>query len=528
MRALLCLLLLALPAKAADVAAGAPRDLSVTIYRAPERGAGGIDLSSLEGFALVTETRDVEIPAGTTRLRFEGVADGIEPASALVTGLPSGVIEKNRDARLLSPAALVAATVGKPVDLVRTNRKTGKTERIRGRIRSDAEGGVVFEGPDGLEGLRCSGLSETFDFDPAASAVSARPTLSVVTRSDRPLRATVTLAYLARDFDWAANYVATLSADGRTLDLGAWVTLANGNGTGFPDSRTQVVAGRLNKESGEVEPIDLGEPILARCWPRGSTSDHPLGGAVEAAPTGDFLEEVVVTARMMASPPAPMAMAKAIQVVQEQLGDLKLYRVPERTTVASRQAKQVRLLDREAVPVERIYGTRLPAGEDADVAPAGVLLRTRNDAAHHLGLPLPSGSVAVLEPRDGHPLLVGEAGLRDTALDEEVELRLGASPDIQVRQVRERRRIDLGRTQLLPLLPGIVLRAAPLDDICRVEISNAGLEPIQFELGLILPDGSRVVRADHAMTMKNGRPLFRLAIPAGETAVVRYQTERPA
>ncbi len=41
------------------------------------------------------------------------------------------------------------------------------------------------------------------------------------------------------------------------------------------------------------------------------------------------------------------------RVSQEQLGDLKLYRVPERTTVASHQSKQVRLLDRTAIPVHR-------------------------------------------------------------------------------------------------------------------------------------------------------------------------------
>ena len=77
------------------------------------------------------------------------------------------------------------------------------------------------------------------------------------------LTETVTLSYLARGFDWAADYIATLSADGKSMDLGAWVTLANGNGVGFPDSRTEVVAGRVNRVSGEVQPLDPGGPILA-------------------------------------------------------------------------------------------------------------------------------------------------------------------------------------------------------------------------------------------------------------------------
>ena len=54
----------------------------------------------------------------------------IEPASALLTGLPEGVVEKNRDTRLLSPSALLDAAVGKNVELLRTNRKDLKPEIV--------------------------------------------------------------------------------------------------------------------------------------------------------------------------------------------------------------------------------------------------------------------------------------------------------------------------------------------------------------------------------------------------------------
>jgi hypothetical protein len=532
-RALALLTALASPAvaSAAEVAAAAPRDVSVTIYRNPHRGSGGIDLDELGGFALVTETRDVTLPAGESRLRFEGVADGIDPASAIVTGLPSGVIEKNRDAHLLSPSALIAASLGKKVMLIRTDRKTGKSTETAGTIRSDAEGGVVFETAEGVEALRCSGLSETFSFDPAVSAVPARPTLSVLTRSGAPVHATVTLSYLARNFDWAADYTATLSPDGKSIDLGAWVTLANGNGTGFPNSHAQVVAGRLNRKSGEVEPIDMGTPVLAKCWPQGSTSDIPTAPSiVRATPLIlGYPESILVAAKRTMSLNAAMPVAASVpmMVEQEQLGDLKLYRVPERTTVASRQSKQVRLLDRESVPVDRIYEADYQAGATFSYAPAQTLLRTKNDAAHRLGLPLPSGTVAVFAPRGGGSLLLGEAALKDRTLDEEVELRYGESPDVQVRQIQEERNIDTEHAKDLPLLPGITLRSTKISSVSRVEIANARETPIRFELRLYLGDGYRVVRADHAMAMKDGRPIFRLDVPANGEAAIRYQTESP-
>ena len=65
------------------------------------------------------------LPAGVSVLRFEGVAEGLLPETAVVSGLPDGVIEKNRDARLLSPAGLVDAYLKRSVTLRRTNRFVG-------------------------------------------------------------------------------------------------------------------------------------------------------------------------------------------------------------------------------------------------------------------------------------------------------------------------------------------------------------------------------------------------------------------
>jgi hypothetical protein len=522
----------AIEGEATEVLAEPPSDLIVTVYRAPYRDSGSIDLNYLNGFALVTETRLVRLPAGVSRVRFEGVADGIEPSSALITGFQGKVIEKNRDARLLSPSALIASAVGKPVELLRTNRKTGTTQRLPGTIISDAGGGVVFKTEEGIEALRCSGLPETFGFEPIAS-LSARPTLSVEVQSPSAVTQQVTLSYLARGFDWAADYTATLSQDGKRLDLGAWVTLANSNGVGFASAHTQVVAGKVNRvngengEIGEVEPIDIGGPILAQCWPRGSTSDQPPMILREeslesrdrmfkkslAAPAAMSLQEVVVTGGR--------------RVQQEQLGDLKLYRVPERTTLASRQSKQVRLMDQSGIPVGTIYGADLATAYQGaeSTGAAHRLLRTKNTVANHLGLPLPSGTVAVFTAHNGERLLEHESGLRDIAVDEDVEIDMGESSDVQVSLTPEETNVDSPHAQLLPLVPGVALRSVKVDEVRRVEVSNARAAAIDFELRLPLPEGARIVRADHPLGTKNGRPIFRFKVPANQTVTVRFQTQ---
>lgn len=112
--ALLVLVLFSAPALAQDpVVSAGPDSVSVSVYRAPDRDSDtAMDLDWLEGYALVTEKRTVDIPAGKATIRFEGVAAGLFPESAIVTGLPSGVREKNLDADLLSPRSLYARMFG--------------------------------------------------------------------------------------------------------------------------------------------------------------------------------------------------------------------------------------------------------------------------------------------------------------------------------------------------------------------------------------------------------------------------------
>jgi hypothetical protein len=181
--------------------------------------------------------------------------------------------------------------------------------------------------------------------------------------------------------------------------------------------------------------------------------------------------------------------------------------VPDRTTVAALQSKQVRLMDRQAIPVHSVYAADITGNEGDRFFPAMRVLRTQNDAAHHLGLPLPSGSVIVFTDRGGVSLLLHESAMRDLAVDEEVEIDLGESADVQVKALKEKDSVDSTHAQM------------------RVEVSNARAAAIQFELRLSLNQGARVVRADHEMALKNGRPIFKLNIPAGQIATLSYQVE---
>jgi len=119
-------------------------------------------------------------------------------------------------------------------------------------------------------------------------------------------------------------------------------------------------------------------------------------------------------------------------------------------------------------------------------------------------------------------VLLDEVHLRDTAVDEEIELDVGTSPDVQIKAVREKTNVYTRP----PFLGGIVrYKSALIDEVNRIEIHNATPTEIKVELRLQLPDGTQLIAADATTETRGGRPLFKLPVPANRTATVRYQTE---
>jgi len=489
------------------VTSAAPGKIEVTVYRDPDRGEQPMDLDWLNGFALISERRRVRIPAGESTIRFEGVAGGIVPQSAIVTGFPEGILERNRDAYLLSPATLLDRSLGRRVHLRRTS-PTGEVREQEAVVRSSAAGAVVVETSDGIEALRCTGIPETIVYDEVPAGLSARPTLSVRTRAAAPVDAEVTLSYVATGFDWQANYIAELSPDGRRMDLFAWLTLGSQDETSFPDADTQAVAGRVNYTRAEVPPAE-GGALQLRCWASATTSDIPL----DELTAYDSSEEITVTGtrlgRSAAAPPAPMAAMtqEAIMAVREELGDLKLYRIPEPVTVAANSQKQVALLVQRGVAVQEVYRSRLPAAASGVLQPATRYLVTRNRREEGLGLPLPSGGLVLFTRRNGQPFLAGEGRVDDRAVGEDVEIAFAASSSIHARVERLAGGPDGRWTDY------------------RLTVSNDQNRPVRFEAELARPDDTSIVPRTR-LRERDGYPLWTVTVPANGSASLVYRVEK--
>jgi len=497
-----------------EVISARPDDVAVTIYRDPQRGeGGGFDLRFLDGFAVVTEKRRVTVPAGPATVRFAGVAEGMIAVSAVIRGLPGGIIEQNRDKKLLSPGALVDGSLGNRVTLRRTDPATGAVTERDAIIRSGASGALVVETENGFEALRCSGLPEKILFDTLPGGLFATPVLSVDTVSPAAATVEVTLTYLAAGFDWNADYVVKLRADGQSLDLFSWLTLANSNSESFADAELLVIAGTVNTRQPMTSLADRpnAAPLYIRCWPRGSTAQGSDDGYALSAPPPP-----------PPPPPAPMmAMrtgaargeADAIMVTGsrnveaelEALGDLKLYRVPFRSTVAAKGQKQVALLNKAAVPARIVYrGNAGPFG--GQPTPLTIEVRMDNKIATGLGLPLPSGRIAVFDGDRTDGLLIGRGRMRDYAIGEEIKFTIGPSAAVQLAAER-------------------VFAAKPGGwDGYKLALTNANPAAITVEIDLTSIATNQLRNASSRTIRKDGKHVWQITVPANDSVTLTYES----
>ncbi|WP_066826743.1 DUF4139 domain-containing protein [Sphingomonas mali] len=513
MRAALLLLLVlagALPARAQTVVTSAgPDKVSVTLYRDPNRGTqSAINRSYPQGFALITETRTVTIPAGPAVIRFEGVAGNILPESALVSGLPDGVEEKNLDANLLSPRSLFDRALGRRVLVRRTNPATGKAQLLQATLRSSADGAAVLQFGGAYGDLRCSGLPEAIVYDGVPEGLSAKPTLSVKTTAKAQRQVTLTLSYLSGGFDWQADYVIAMRNNGQSADLFAWITLASTDVTSFVDADTQVVAGKINRvANSNYGPRNFASAsyLPLQCWPlpeydlytreRFAARGGPPPPPPPPAPVAPAMDIIVTGNRVAAG-----MMAEAKMAIAEELGDLKLYRFPTRVTVASQSQKQVGLMNKPGVKLAPVYVSDI-VRENTQTA---LLLRGKNNAANGLGAAMPAGKAAVFSDVGGQMLLVGESAIDDKAVDEVVEFRMGRPQSVSAQVVGTRRRPDDRTTAYV------------------LTVTNDQPWPVTYEAKIHLYDYEKMARSSGRLGRKDGASFWMTVVPANGTATLSY------
>jgi hypothetical protein len=380
---------------------GAPAPAGETVTTRRDQKALALTIYNTD-LALVRDLREVALDEGDQDLAFQEVSAQIRPETALLRDLsdPRGfwVREQNFDFDLLTPQKLLEKYVGATVTVVSqvpNAQGAGATERREEAEVLASNGGVVLKFADRIE----TAAPGRIVFPGVPGNLRARPTLVLALHSGAAKAQRLELTYLTGGLAWQADYVANLAPDGKTLDLGGWVTLTNQSGADYPDATLQLVAGDVHLAPAR------GRAALAR----------PLMDLARAAPP---------------------------QMKEEGLFEYHLYTLDRPTSLRMNQTKQVALLSGRAVPVRKEYQLR---GEprfylERDDEPearrkVGVYVEFDNRAEAGLGLPLPKGVVRVYQ-RDGagRPQFVGEDAIDHTPRDQKVRLRLGEAFDLTARR----------------------------------------------------------------------------------------------
>ena len=417
------------------LAAAAPSFAQTPAVPAPSQTAQGDVAVTIynNDRALVEDKRMLDLPGGRSRQEFRDVSASIEPATVTLNGRGVGVVEQNFDFDLLSPDALMKNAVGQEVTLVRVNPASGQETRERARVLA-ANGGVVLQIGDRIEVLRDDGLPARVIFDGVPLSLRARPTLSVTVDSQGAGRRPVTLTYLTTGLAWAADYVALFDEANGRMDVQGWVTLTNNSGTPYVNASTLLVAGAVGQ----------------------APNRYGYGGYAPPPPP---------------PPPPPGGMVRAGMETsgRERIGDFYLYPLPERTTIADKQTKQVSFLDVKNAPAARAYEFRNGwlSTSDQPIS-AYTVLRFSSSREQGLGDALPAGTVRVYQ-RDarGNPQFIGEHRIDHTPMGSDMSLATGQAFDVKVRPVvEERTKVSSGRWKTR----------------MRYTVTNAGPKPITVDV----------------------------------------------
>jgi hypothetical protein len=445
------------------------KTLAITIYN--------------DNLALVKDRREVRLPKGEARLAFQEVSAQIRPETALLRNLTAPkdfwVSEQNFDFDLLTPQKLLDKYVGEKVTVVRSVANAdGAGER---EIREAAtvlatNGGTVLQFADRIE----TSMPGRIVYPKIPGNLRARPTLVISLNSGVSQAQSLELSYLTGGLSWRADYVANLSPDEKSLDLGGWVTLTNQSGAAYPDATLQLVAGDVNRAKQRPERAFAVGAMMAR-------SD-----------------------------------AAAPKLAEESLFEYHLYTLDRPTTLAMNQTKQVALLSASGVPVRKEYRLQGQTyyysgsyGDLGDKQKVGVFVEFDNREASHLGMPLPKGIIRVYKrDSEGRAQFVGEDNVDHTPRNETVRLKLGEAFDVTARRKQTDYK-SLGRQGKF----GNVHESA-----FELELKNAKKEPVTVSVLEPMPGDWEVLQSSHPFTKEAaGTAGFKVTVLAEGSTTLTYR-----
>jgi len=477
-------------------------DTAITIYSTAQPGAVPPELyrpipgqgfpppQSVPGYAMVRQERPLKLNAGRSTIRFTDVAALIDPTTVTFTSLSDAatrVLEQNFQFDLVSTDKLLTKYIDRPITVDRAVGDDAST--VSGTLLSSIDG-LVIRGNDGtIHALRnWAGVR----FGELPGGLITKPTLVWDIHSPKGGEQRTRVTYQTGGVTWWTDYNLVFDegrdANSGVLDVGAWVSIINQSGVGYPEARLKLIAGDVHRAPQPPQ-------ILQR-------------RAMEMA---------------------AQAMDAAAGFQEKSFFEFHLYTLGRRTSLPNNSTKQIELFEQaKQVPAKKIllyYGLQMEPWFMPDPAidrnygvqsnkKVDVYLEFRNDKQYGLGIPLPSGRIRVskLDDADGSLEFIGEDTIDHTPKDETVRVKLGSAFDV----IGERRQTDFQ----------IDTKARWMEEEVEIELRNHKTEPVEVIVKENLYRWStwKVVSKTHEFSKEDARTIhFPVKVPKDGKVNLKYR-----
>lgn len=337
-----------------------------------------------DNFALVRDTKEVNLKSGTQTIEIDDVSAKIDPTSVLPKFLSDSdkitILEQNYDFDLVNSSKLLQKYIGKDITVERYLPNSQK-EKISGKLLS-VQGGTIIKTNNDKIVINPDG---EISLPKMPDGLMLKPTLSWLINSKVAGKKKLELTYKTTGFSWIADYVAVLNKDDKNIDLNAWVTINNTSGATYNDAKLKLVAGDVNTVKPAVRSTNV----------------------------------------MMAKSMAVLESADAAGFQEQSFFEYHIYKLQRKANLKDNEKKQIEFTSAQNIPVEKKFTYQSSKNNKVEIS-----LKFKNNKASNLGIPLPKGKVRVFKSDGDSIEFVGEDTIDHSPENKDMRLTLGNAFDI--------------------------------------------------------------------------------------------------
>ena len=442
-----------------------------------------------QNLALVKDVRPADIKAGMSEVVFDGVAQQIQPETAMLYGQDVKVLEQNYSYNVISYENMINQSVGQEVNTVRQNPQTGENIFEKAVLIGAAYGQPVLKFPYGIE----TNFNGRIVFEQIPSGISDKPTLTAKINNKKAGNKNLFLAYLTGGLSWKTDYVATIT-DKNQLDLTGWVTINNNSGVDYNNAKIQLIAGDVNAVRPSMQPRLL----------MATMSMAVMDNGAEAAAMGS--------------------------VAPEQISNYELYTLPAITSIKDKQTKQVGLIEKNAVKYAKEFNFRSPlyfgGSYEFEKQHPSITYVLENVQKSNLGISLPAGTMRFYEnDKNGNLQFIGSADIANTAKEETLRLNLGDAFNLTLKG-----KVSKVSEKEVERKPQKQCYNVKLQKTYAAEttVSNADASENSVIISQNFPDNYKIIKESIKGSVKNAQTReWTIKVPANGKTTLSYMVEIP-